>query len=395
MKTKCCFTTIPALLQVFGFLLTGCSSAADGGDPHHGGPETGTAFTVKFEAGGGNSAPVPQTIDRNGYLNRPELMTKAGWVFLGWYKDPAFTARWDFENDTVSGDMTLYANWEQPPAELSHIAAWLRGQRGGNTGSNPISLPLSIDLDMMIPADSGWKQLLTAIATAEKFVELDLSACAMLIDEFSPDPLFSGGKEFITALILPNEALGIAAGSFLDPSFKYFSSLKSVEGPNIKALPAYAFQNCGSLGSVSFPEAAEIGAYALLDCGSLNSVSFPEAESIGISAFQNCPSLNNASFPKAASVAINAFFSCTSLTTLDIPRAATIVGQSFANTGNISLVITMGTAAPSLGTGMFNYVAFCKNVTVKVPAGAAGYDAIWQNGFKDENPYITLNVSEY
>jgi len=32
--------------------------------------------------------------------------------FVGWYKDLDFTQRWDFENDTADGNITLYAKWE-------------------------------------------------------------------------------------------------------------------------------------------------------------------------------------------------------------------------------------------------------------------------------------------
>ena len=32
--------------------------------------------------------------------------------FLGWYKEEACTNAWDFDNDTVTGDITLYAKWK-------------------------------------------------------------------------------------------------------------------------------------------------------------------------------------------------------------------------------------------------------------------------------------------
>jgi hypothetical protein len=56
----------------------------------------------------------------------------------------------------------------------------------------------------------------------------------------------------------------------------------------------------------------------------------------------------------------------------------------------MSLTVTLGPEAPTLGTGLFNYVTSSKTVTVKVPSGATGYgsspanstDACWGNGFR-------------
>jgi len=40
--------------------------------------------------------------------------TEADYAFKGWYKDAAFTQKWDFANDTVgNADFTLYAKWEE------------------------------------------------------------------------------------------------------------------------------------------------------------------------------------------------------------------------------------------------------------------------------------------
>ncbi len=37
--------------------------------------------------------------------------TKSGFTFIGWYKDEDFTNEWDFENDAVNEDTTIYAKW--------------------------------------------------------------------------------------------------------------------------------------------------------------------------------------------------------------------------------------------------------------------------------------------
>jgi uncharacterized repeat protein (TIGR02543 family) len=42
---------------------------------------------------------------------RPQNPIKEAYTFNGWYKDPAFTQLWDFNEDLVDGDRTLYAGW--------------------------------------------------------------------------------------------------------------------------------------------------------------------------------------------------------------------------------------------------------------------------------------------
>jgi uncharacterized repeat protein (TIGR02543 family) len=41
----------------------------------------------------------------------PDTPTRDDYFFGGWYKDVTFTTSWNFETDTVTSDMTLYAKW--------------------------------------------------------------------------------------------------------------------------------------------------------------------------------------------------------------------------------------------------------------------------------------------
>lgn len=44
-------------------------------------------------------------------LTKPLDPTKAGYTFLGWYKDEEFSSPWDFAVDKVMEDISLYAKW--------------------------------------------------------------------------------------------------------------------------------------------------------------------------------------------------------------------------------------------------------------------------------------------
>ena len=46
-----------------------------------------------------------------GYVIEPINPTAFGYHFVGWYKDAACTEEWDFANDKVTADTTIYAKW--------------------------------------------------------------------------------------------------------------------------------------------------------------------------------------------------------------------------------------------------------------------------------------------
>lgn len=70
-----------------------------------------TECTIKFETNGGT--PIDPIVAIYGErIDRPEDPIREGKYFVGWFKDIHLTEEWDFETDTVTGNMTLYAKWE-------------------------------------------------------------------------------------------------------------------------------------------------------------------------------------------------------------------------------------------------------------------------------------------
>ena len=67
---------------------------------------------MTYNANGG-SAVAPVTVAENSNLTAPNAPTKNGYTFHGWYKDAAFTNSWNFDADTVTGNITLYAKWTE------------------------------------------------------------------------------------------------------------------------------------------------------------------------------------------------------------------------------------------------------------------------------------------
>ena len=72
-------------------------------------------FKVEFEADGGSPAPNTQYIKTGGKVTEPSPPpTKAGHTLDGWFTAPTESStQWDFDNHTVTQDITLYAKWTE------------------------------------------------------------------------------------------------------------------------------------------------------------------------------------------------------------------------------------------------------------------------------------------
>jgi len=68
-------------------------------------------YAVHYDTQGGSTIEGVIVL-YNTMLQPPNDPTKTGSTFSGWYLDPACTVRWDFEQNTVKSEMTLYAKWD-------------------------------------------------------------------------------------------------------------------------------------------------------------------------------------------------------------------------------------------------------------------------------------------
>jgi hypothetical protein len=231
--------------------------------------------------------------------------------------------------DTAGNKSGPIAKTAIPVDPVSAIAEYLAAASGGNSVDNPV--PLEAELNLT----TKWLNLLSVIQTAEKYVSLDLAACAMAdmtgaAGEFNPGTADTG-KSLIVSLVLPAAATRIY-GIPGQGAFRYFTSLKTIRGSAVTTLGEIAFSGCAAL------------------------------------------------------------------TTADFPLVTSIGGNAFtytAHTVNKALVITLPQDAPVLSSSNnYNAPAYSKTVTVKTPAGRTGYDAAWEGLFKaafGTDATITLN----
>ncbi|MBR6930674.1 MAG: InlB B-repeat-containing protein [Bacteroidales bacterium] len=85
--------------------------------------QDGSTHTVTFNSQGGTAVAAQtvglkygQTIVK---ANEPTVPTRTYYVFGGWYKESNCTNAWDFDNDAVTEDITLYAKWTPDPDHFS------------------------------------------------------------------------------------------------------------------------------------------------------------------------------------------------------------------------------------------------------------------------------------
>jgi X-Pro dipeptidyl-peptidase len=96
-------TTSRILLPVVGGLPA--AAAAEG----LGAPDP---VDLAFDLGGHGAAIAPQSVAYGHAPTAPPAPVESGWVFRGWYADPAFTAAYDFDA-ALFADATAHARWEQ------------------------------------------------------------------------------------------------------------------------------------------------------------------------------------------------------------------------------------------------------------------------------------------
>ncbi len=77
-------------------------------------------YTVSFDSNGGSAVTSVQVNDGD-KLTAPTQPVRKMYVFNGWYKDSGFTQVWDFDTDTVTKNITLYAKWKEEEVRITSV----------------------------------------------------------------------------------------------------------------------------------------------------------------------------------------------------------------------------------------------------------------------------------
>jgi hypothetical protein len=150
-----------------------------------------------------------------------------------------------------------------------------------NTANTPVSVKIDIDLE------TGWETLNNFIASAGKYVEIDLSDSTGITTISNINfPL----DYHIVSIALPNSVIAIE-----DQAFYGHSGLTSVTIPkSVATIGDLAFAHCTQLVSINIPDGiTSIGTYTFQSCA-FSTVSIPKSVvNIGDSPFLSCKNLNS------------------------------------------------------------------------------------------------------
>jgi uncharacterized repeat protein (TIGR02543 family) len=102
---------------------------------------------VRFDTKGGSGV-ADLLVKQNEKIGAPSS-TRPGYSLVGWYRDPGYVNRWNFNTDTVTADMTLYANWTDSVAVTANVQ---NAAQGSATGSGMYGLGASATVTA-IPAN--------------------------------------------------------------------------------------------------------------------------------------------------------------------------------------------------------------------------------------------------
>ncbi|WP_407870626.1 InlB B-repeat-containing protein [Paenibacillus sp. P36] len=75
-----------------------------------------STYTVTFDSKEGSAVASATGIVSGATVTKPADPTRAGYTFLGWYKEEGYASAWNFLTDTVSANTTLYAKWTEVPS---------------------------------------------------------------------------------------------------------------------------------------------------------------------------------------------------------------------------------------------------------------------------------------
>jgi hypothetical protein len=174
-------------------------------------------YTVTYSTGaGGGIAPEGAGVNGGSSVALPEqgsMTGPEGAVLTGW-NDGAVTYPMGVSY-TVNGNVTLTAQWGAL-ASMEAVAAHLASPPEGQAGTKTVSIFLPVEL-ALADGTNGWAALLSAIQAADKYVALDLSTSTITgmtgtTGRFAPGTADTG-ERYITALVLPDTATSIKAGS--------------------------------------------------------------------------------------------------------------------------------------------------------------------------------------
>ncbi len=84
-------------------------------------------YNVVFDSLGGSSVASALALPYDSSVPEPDEPEREGFLFARWYRDEDLTEDWDFELDTVTEDVVLYAAWAIDPSYYCAVSFVVEG----------------------------------------------------------------------------------------------------------------------------------------------------------------------------------------------------------------------------------------------------------------------------
>lgn len=103
---------IGAVTAATGVAAVGCAGKCNP-DNGPGQEQPKTEYTVKYDLNydGATGAPQNEVVEQGGKLTEPKGVTRQDYTLDGWYTEATGGTKWNFDTDTVTKSLTLYAHW--------------------------------------------------------------------------------------------------------------------------------------------------------------------------------------------------------------------------------------------------------------------------------------------
>lgn len=122
-------------------------------------------YTVTFDTNGGSEVD-PVTVDAGSTVTKPADPMKSGHNFGGWYKDSTLQTPWNFADDTVTADTTLYAKWNAIVYSDPTYAVSAPTAENGSVTVSPKNASAGSTVTITVKPDSGY--VLETISVTDK-----------------------------------------------------------------------------------------------------------------------------------------------------------------------------------------------------------------------------------
>ncbi len=371
---------------------------------------------ITLDSNGGNT--ISTLIIQKGKISKLPSTYKDNYTFAGWFKDEELIAAWDFDNDIIVEDLTLYAAWTEGEAATTGLSYTLINDNSEYRVSRGIA---NLTGRLVIPAEYNGKPITSIDHHA--FANMNILGLTSQISSVSiPDTITDLGTQsfygctLLTSVKIPAGVIEI--GSAFDkcsgirtitvsPNSETFYSENNcvirksnnvlVFGCSTSIIPDYvkgigdnAFMGCAQLKSVNIPYGVEfIGESSFAQCDNLKTVIIPDSvQSIGEYSFWNCIRLTNINIPHGIEeISDYAFDSCYWLASIAIPDSVVHLG-SFALSSTALSSIFIPDSVKTLGDFTFSD---CKNLTsVVIPDSVT---VIGSNSFVGCVSLVNLTLS--